>query len=33
MTATETKNIEGVRKYFDGCNSGDLDVYDDAEDV
>ena len=26
MTATETKNIEVVRKYFDGCNSGDLDV-------
>jgi ketosteroid isomerase-like protein len=26
MTATEAKNIEVVRKYFDGCNSGDLDV-------
>jgi hypothetical protein len=24
MTATETKNIEVVRKYFDGCNSDDL---------
>ena len=26
MTATEARNIEVVRKYFDGCNSGDLDV-------
>lgn len=26
MTATEAKNIEVVRRYFDGCNSGDLDV-------
>ena len=26
MTANEAKNIEVVRRYFDGCNSGDLDV-------
>jgi ketosteroid isomerase-like protein len=26
MSATETKNIAVVRKYFDGCTSGDLDV-------
>jgi len=26
MTPTEAKNIEVVLKYFDGCNSGDLDV-------
>jgi ketosteroid isomerase-like protein len=26
MAEAETKNIEVVRKYFDGCNSGDLDV-------
>ena len=26
MTASETNNIEVVRKYFAGCNSGDLDV-------
>ncbi len=26
MTFTKSKNIEVVRTYFDGCNSGDLDV-------
>jgi ketosteroid isomerase-like protein len=26
MTATEARNIEVVRRYFDGCNSGDLAV-------
>jgi ketosteroid isomerase-like protein len=26
MTATEARNIEVVRRYFDGCNSGELDV-------
>jgi len=26
MTDTEATNIRVVRRYFDGCNSGDLDV-------
>jgi len=26
MTANELKNIEIVRRYFEGCSSGDLDV-------
>lgn len=26
MTEAEAANISTVRKYFDGCNSGDLDV-------
>jgi ketosteroid isomerase-like protein len=25
MTSTEMENIEVIRKYFDGCNSGNLD--------
>jgi len=25
MTPTEASNIEAVRKYFDGCNTGDVD--------
>jgi ketosteroid isomerase-like protein len=25
MNATEARNIEVVRKYYDGCNSGDID--------
>lgn len=26
MTATEAKNIEVVRRYFDGCSTGNLDT-------
>lgn len=26
MKETEARNIEVVRRYYDGCNSGDLDV-------
>jgi ketosteroid isomerase-like protein len=26
MTAAEAKNIEVVRRYFDGCSTGDLDT-------
>lgn len=26
MTVTEARNIEVVRKYFEGCNSGDLEA-------
>jgi ketosteroid isomerase-like protein len=30
MTETELQNIEVVRRYFEGCNSGDLDVLRDT---
>ena len=26
MSPNEARNVETVRRYFDGCNSGDLDV-------